>query len=192
MDVYFQDSLLRSLVEKHGSEDWSQIALEVPRRTATQCRFRWINEILPSILLTESGTSSTLNAKKKAAEIETVIDLEPSQVKKVVLPPFQGHLGLSVQGLPSKHGVGIVQVKTDSPLHGQLDRGDVIVEFMGKSLHGVRVMDFMKMVKDRENESRYFVVHTNGTTSNSYSQEKQGNHEFIILSITCRNSFGML
>ena len=94
LDVYFQDFLLRTLVEKHGSEDWSQIALEVPRRTATQCRFRWTNEVLPSILLTESGTSSILNVKKKAAEIETISELQPSQVKKVVLPPFEGHLGL--------------------------------------------------------------------------------------------------
>ncbi len=94
--------------------------------------------------------------------------------------------------MPSKHGVGIVQVKTDSPLHGQLDRGDVIVEFMGTSLRGVRVMDFMKMVKDRESETRYFVVHTYGTKSNSCSPEKQGNHGFIILSLICRYSFGMV
>ena len=55
--------MLRRLVNEHSKDDtidWPRIALEVPKKTATQCRFRWINTIYPAIILGEEAGVQTV------------------------------------------------------------------------------------------------------------------------------------
>jgi hypothetical protein len=173
-----QDDLIRSLVAKYGSEDWTRISLEVSRKTATQCRFRWVNNVYPSMLMSQTRSvdlTQTVNEinneainqamktrKADAASIFENIDTPSLQstIKRIEIPPMKGSLGINVQEFPSNKGIGIVDLKTNSPFHGKVDRGDVIVKFMETSLRGVRVEDFMKMVQGKEDVTRYFDVHS--------------------------------
>ena len=44
-----EDQMLRESVKKHGTSNWSSIALELPNRNGKQCRERWVNQINPLI-----------------------------------------------------------------------------------------------------------------------------------------------
>lgn len=44
-----EDASLRMLVEHHGLQQWSTIALELKGRTGKQCRERWINHLDPGV-----------------------------------------------------------------------------------------------------------------------------------------------
>ncbi|MDR2628737.1 MAG: SANT/Myb domain-containing protein, partial [Puniceicoccales bacterium] len=46
-----EDAQLRALVAEYGTDDWSQIALDMPGRTGRQCRDRWVNYLNPDISL---------------------------------------------------------------------------------------------------------------------------------------------
>jgi hypothetical protein len=47
MGVPYEDEALRTLVERHGIDDWNAIADRMPNRSATQCRERWNNYLSP-------------------------------------------------------------------------------------------------------------------------------------------------
>lgn len=44
-----EDSLLHSLVEKHGARNWSLIAAGIPGRSSKSCRLRWCNQLSPDV-----------------------------------------------------------------------------------------------------------------------------------------------
>jgi hypothetical protein len=44
-----EDERIRQLVGKHGSDNWKQVADEMPGRTARQCRERWMSYLDPHI-----------------------------------------------------------------------------------------------------------------------------------------------
>merc|ERR1719247_444860 len=44
-----EDTLVRSLVEAHGTKRWSLIASNLTGRTGKQCRERWHNQLDPAI-----------------------------------------------------------------------------------------------------------------------------------------------
>jgi hypothetical protein len=45
-----EDELLRSLVERLGSQDWNAVSQHFLRRTARQCRDRWKHYLCPELL----------------------------------------------------------------------------------------------------------------------------------------------
>mmetsp|Transcript_23289 Transcript_23289/g.26971 ORF Transcript_23289/g.26971 Transcript_23289/m.26971 type:complete len:929 (+) Transcript_23289:239-3025(+) len=86
-----------------------------------------------------------------SSDIGTI--LQPNTVTQKVtiikIPPFKGSLGLNIQALAKNCGIGIVQVNESSPVRRKLQRGDLIISLMGKSLQGVSVPDFIKMLKQK-------------------------------------------
>lgn len=44
-----EDNLLRMLVKKEGTNNWSLIAQSIPDRTGKQCRERWLNQLRPEL-----------------------------------------------------------------------------------------------------------------------------------------------
>lgn len=44
-----EDTLLRNLVKKEGTNNWSLIAESIPGRTGKQCRERWLNQLRPDL-----------------------------------------------------------------------------------------------------------------------------------------------
>jgi hypothetical protein len=44
-----EDTLLTSLVEKYGTQTWTEIAQRLPNRSGKQCRERWHNHLDPGI-----------------------------------------------------------------------------------------------------------------------------------------------
>lgn len=165
--------MIRRLVKVHGTDDWNRIALEVPNKTATQCRFRWINVIHPSILL--SGDNDIISTPPVSNGKDSIYNIESRCFKKIILPPFKGPIGMNVQELPSKKGIGIASVKESSPFYGKVHRGDTIVKFMETSLRGISVLQFIQMVRKKENQNRYFLVSTLKTTPTSTpSPRKKG------------------
>ena len=182
---YIQDNLLRRLVTEHGADDWGRISLEVPRKTATQCRFRWINVIYPSVLLSRNQAISNITTNNEEDSSEQKIDEQANENghKKVVLSPYDGPLGLNVQELPSKEGIGVVRVRETSPLYGKLHRGDVIVKFMEVSLRNISVLKFIEMVNEKEHEARYFLVSTHGSISPPSVQSRSGKFTHVFMKI---------
>jgi hypothetical protein len=47
-----EDAELRSLVDKHGTKNWEEIAVFMPGRTSRQCRDRYNNYLLDSLVAT--------------------------------------------------------------------------------------------------------------------------------------------
>ena len=44
-----EDELLRGLIKKNGTGNWSVIAKQLPHRKGKQCRERWFNHLDPNI-----------------------------------------------------------------------------------------------------------------------------------------------
>jgi hypothetical protein len=44
-----EDHLLGDAVNRYGTENWKQIASQVPNRTSSQCRERWIEQLDPNV-----------------------------------------------------------------------------------------------------------------------------------------------
>jgi myb proto-oncogene protein len=44
-----EDELLTSLVDRFGTQTWTEIALRLQNRSGKQCRERWHNHLDPSI-----------------------------------------------------------------------------------------------------------------------------------------------
>jgi hypothetical protein len=44
-----EDEQLRDAVQKHGTDSWTRISLEIPNRTGKQCRERWIGQLSPTV-----------------------------------------------------------------------------------------------------------------------------------------------
>lgn len=44
-----EDNLLKMLVKKEGTNNWSLIAQSIPDRTGKQCRERWLNQLRPEL-----------------------------------------------------------------------------------------------------------------------------------------------
>jgi hypothetical protein len=44
-----EDALLRNAVNRFGTEQWDIVATEIPGRSATQCRERWLFRISPGL-----------------------------------------------------------------------------------------------------------------------------------------------
>ncbi|EFJ39739.1 transcription factor Myb15, partial [Volvox carteri f. nagariensis] len=45
-----EDEQLRSLVETHGANKWTEIAAGLPGRTGKSCRLRWVNQLRGDLL----------------------------------------------------------------------------------------------------------------------------------------------
>jgi hypothetical protein len=45
-----EDERIRRLVTKHGDQDWTHIAENVPGRSARQCRERWSSYLAPHVI----------------------------------------------------------------------------------------------------------------------------------------------
>ncbi|KAG2449254.1 hypothetical protein HYH02_005999 [Chlamydomonas schloesseri] len=46
-----EDELLRSLVDRHGANKWTEIAASLPGRTGKSCRLRWVNQLRGDLLV---------------------------------------------------------------------------------------------------------------------------------------------
>ena len=175
--------MLQRLVKehsKHGTEDWPRIALEIPKKTATQCRFRWVNTIYPAMLLREKERDTKIDN-----QTENRVDNQTESLKcrgsycykKVTIPQYEGPLGIDVYELPSKKGIEVANVKKTSPLYGMIHRGDTIIQFMETSVHGIKMADFIKIVKDTQHQRRYLIISTptvKDSSSSSSGPHKQG------------------
>lgn len=160
--------LIRKLVEKHGIEDWDAIALEVPAKSATQCRFRWINVIQPSLQIQERSEAFKENrgALINQPRSETFLN----HFRKVIVPPFQGELGVGLQQHRSKKGVGVASISHSSPLLGKLQRGDIITKFMEKSLQGMEVQQVVDLMKEKKYEETYLIVTSSSLSSRGHNE----------------------
>lgn len=130
--------------------------MEIPKKTATQCRLRWIH-----VLQKESHEQKQKQKQTEKQHVEQqqcVNKLQGDHFKKVLLSPFEGSLGMNVQALPSKSGIGVVCVASTSPLYRKIDRGDIIVQFMEKPLHDIGVEEFIDMVTKKKDEHTCFII----------------------------------
>lgn len=69
-----------------------------------------------------------------------------------------GSLGLSLQTIPSKFGLGIVHVKESSPLYGQVQRGDIITHFMDMPLYGLEIKECARLFMVVDGNERVFQI----------------------------------
>jgi hypothetical protein len=61
-----EDGRLRSLVKEHGTQQWAQIAQNMPGRNGKQCRERWHNQ-LDNCLTRETWSVSTTPRRRAAS-----------------------------------------------------------------------------------------------------------------------------
>ena len=89
-----------------------------------------------------------LNRSKQ--EVERFGTIPWKGCKLLSAPPAPITLGLEIQSIPSRFGVGVHQVLDSSPLHGQIHRGDIITHFMDMPLFGLDLQECVRMFRSQD------------------------------------------
>jgi hypothetical protein len=63
-----EDARLREVVERCGSNDWAEVARQMPPRNARQCRERWTNYLNPTLQKLSWTTEEEILLDQKFAE----------------------------------------------------------------------------------------------------------------------------
>jgi hypothetical protein len=90
-----EDNRLRALVAQMGNERWDSVAHEMPGRTARQCRDRYKNYLLSSLLITPWTPEEDALLRRKYAE------LGPKWVE--ISRTFRGRSGNDVKNRWNRH-----------------------------------------------------------------------------------------
>ncbi len=102
----------------------------------------------------DSLSNVIVKLKKAQEKIESFgpIPWEGCQIVKG--PPAPALLGLQIQALPSKFGIGIASVEEYSPFRGKVGRGDIITHYMDMPLNGICSSEFKRLLFAEDKKER--------------------------------------
>ncbi len=118
-----------------------------------------ISNAATTIQTRQISLSDVIENLKKARETVARFGPIPWQGCKIVNgSAAPASLGLSLQTIPSKFGLGIVRVKESSPLYGQVQRGDIITHFMDMPLYGLEIKECARLFMVVDGNERIFQI----------------------------------